>query len=312
MDEDQLRKVEGTTGKLPLFLDRLLDAPSRDFEAAYKKLLSDELIKDIPVQLDSATAAALKVHKERHIQALMACVLGTVPEVDRNDVYDHRYMYFDEESKGHCVNDLVRDCVTTILRKLSSEVFSDPGWLHMCRTTDNPSIRGFMAEQIVITEITLHGLCQVLRRVLKPADSVVFRTGTEGSILVLSSGCVVYIPHAFNYKAIDLLLREITAEKDQQKKVLVAPIQISLQKPEGKKREKSIDGFFPLRHAWLSADEVKEAEVEWHFIWITQMKHRSVEHEASTKAGGKVQLPAYTEHFLSFEQVCPDLAFLCK
>jgi hypothetical protein len=58
MDEEQLIKMEGATGKIPLFLDAILrmgdpDASfDFDFDKAYQQLLKHKLVQEMQTQLN--------------------------------------------------------------------------------------------------------------------------------------------------------------------------------------------------------------------------------------------------------------------
>ena len=309
MDEEQLLRLEGATGIIPLFLNALLtpeetgddgkaDESKTTFDAAYERLLQHPLIQDIPVQLEKFTEqlGTTTVSMPRHFEHLSACVLN-LPLQHRPDVYDHRYLYFGADNKMHCVNNFVRGCVTDLLHKHNSSMMLEANWLNICRDCDNPSVQGFLAENIVIAYIRNNGL--VVDELLKPDEFLIFAKGTEAAIVDKKSGtCILYIPDIFNYKAIDLLLRRVPTNK--QSNVVIVPVQVTLQAPA--QHKKSIAQFFEGHKKWIGG----ATKVAWHFVWITRKAGDPKLHEADVANG----IPAYTEHRLTFAKVCPPLEFL--
>jgi hypothetical protein len=211
--------------------------------------------------------------------------------------YDHRYLYFGADNKMHCVNNFVRGCVTDLLHKHKSTMMLEPTWLNSCSNCENPSVQGFLAENIVIAHIRNNGL--VVSELLKPDDFLIFAKGTEASIVdTKSSKCILYIPDIFNYKAIDLLLRRVPTNKHHE--VVVAPVQVTLQTPA--QHKKSVVEFFQSHAKWIGG----ATQVAWHFVWITRKAGAPTQHKADAANG----TPAYTEHRLAFAKVCPPLEFL--
>ena len=308
MDEEQLLRMEGATGIIPLFLNALLtpeetgddgkaDESKTTFDAAYERLLQHPLIQDIPVQLAMFTTLLDKRFADLHFEHLSACVLEMRKSSPNPVCYDHRYLYFGADNKMHCVNNFVRGCVTDLLHKHKSSMMLEPSWLNSCSNCKNPSVKGFLAENIVIAYIRNNGL--VVDELLKPDEFLIFAKGTEAAIVDKKSGtCILYIPDIFNYKAIDLLLRRVPTNK--QNNVVIAPVHVTLQAPA--QHKKSIAQFFEGHKKWIGG----ATKVAWHFVWITRKAGDPKLHEADVANG----IPAYTEHRLTFAKVCPPLEFL--
>jgi hypothetical protein len=236
--------------------------------------------------------------------------LGIAPKIHYPNLYDHRYLYFSEtDGKGRCVSNLVRDCVAAILRDHDSKIFLDSAWLNICRQTDNPSTQGFLAENSLMSHLKANGT--VVGDKMTPTLHVVFgKDGIAGVLVEQPGSCVQYIPNVFNYKAIDLLLRLVPTAK--QGKVKIVPIQVTMQSPT--QHASSIGKFFSERQAWKGS----ATKVEWHFVWITRGGHIPTLQKVKTaksqsivcKANKKDGLPTFTEHFVSFGDVCQALKFL--
>jgi hypothetical protein len=105
MDEDQLIKMKGATGNIPLFLDTILDAPGLQFDAAYQQLLDHKLVQEMQVQLNKFSATLLKLNDHSttwHLNILQSCTLNLPATLQNPDCYDHRYIYFSETDQlGH-------------------------------------------------------------------------------------------------------------------------------------------------------------------------------------------------------------------
>jgi len=75
--------------------------------------------------------------------------VGPVP-----DIYDHRYFYIDANG-GHCVSGLARNAMARFLREYNSGMFLEQHWFTSLMDTKNPSMQGFIVEQLILSTISL-------------------------------------------------------------------------------------------------------------------------------------------------------------
>ena len=130
-------------------------------------------------------------------------------------IIDHRYFYVMPAvssasnrvcGHGYAVCGVARDILAGMLRKHKTDSqFLRTSWVNSCRDLTNPSSRGFVAEQIVISAICSNGL--VLGSLTyKPTENTMF-TAAESVPLVKEVGCLQFVPQAYNYKHVDSLMR---------------------------------------------------------------------------------------------------------
>ena len=204
-----------------------------------------------------------------------------VPELSENipKLIDHRYFYNTPDPKlgrnvGHCTCGLARKAVGTMLLVGSNVRFCDmdflqslPDYIH------NPSVVGFMIEQAVLSSIALNGLNirpETNRRmVVKAFEEEVPNVDDD------TEGPILYLPQAFNFKAIDgvIVVKEPEPKEGlSEKKLLVLPLQITV----AERHSDSHETFFSEWNTWN--EKLKRFNVEPHFIWITEDGGKPIHH----------------------------------
>ena len=216
-----------------------------------------------------------------HIHILRTFLLGGNPHFDD---YDHRYMYQDDRGLGRIACGLERDCLVSVVRQLDGDVhFVDGSFLSNMKTTQNPSMRGFLIEQACLTYIRNSGLLlpSPVGLLKRPSSSVscwsaethqvvYFDAGSEDIVRSASirTPCVLYIPRPFNYRAIDAIIRRVTfgqnaAGEEIVTGVLLVPIQVTV----SASHKFSPAAFYPRHHVWLS--DVDASVPRQHvFVWL--------------------------------------------
>jgi len=220
---------------------------------------------------------------------------------------DHRYCFRSSVGRGIAICRIVSDTLATMLRAYNSrgdKVFLKHEFVDSAMRCDNPSMKGFMAEQIVLSSINMDGFLFLNKyRDLGQNVSKMSYTWSEEAVLLLETGkCYHYIPAVHNYKHIDSLVRLFPKKRKSEKKrraVLVA-LQSTLQNPT--RHAKSYQ-FFKSDFKMWQRDLDGKFDIEWHFIWIVPkseaMKSRIVE-----KMYYGVQV---TVHRFPFERFCQSL-----
>ena len=212
---------------------------------------------------------------------------------------DHRYFYRIsqsaaqvEDGKGYAVCGIARDALAVVLRRTSEfDPFLSESWFNACNRATNPVIRGFTAEQIIISTIRLSGLR--IDQILCPsAENRFFKTAAE-AILSTEPSCTQYIPEPYNYKHVDSIVRYIVKNKKKKTLYLIA-LQPTLQ--EISQHINSLNFFSDDGdyREWLR-DVPKDCKVEAHFVWIIPKKQYGKCQKSFPK-----EHPTYTEHCISF------------
>eukprot|EP01137_Pigoraptor_chileana_P024198 Opistho-2@91743 len=247
--------------------------------------------------------------------------------------YDHRWFYFDPlpppgDLTGHirAVCSIAWICLARHLREKFSadDEFLSAAFVSSCVQESNPVIRGFRAEQIVISAIRKWGLefrCgETLLQFATPIENSFFDSAAD-TVPIVPSRCVQYVPTSHNMKYVDSVLRfDPDCGTDARKRkatkavsaAMIAGVQITIS-PIGTHLHslaffaRDLDSPFRRR---LSA------ECERYFVWI--VRDAEAEYVRSTwgnhwrvvEQPGHLRprnRPRFTEVCLSFSEVCHAL-----
>ena len=204
-----------------------------------------------------------------------------------HDIYDHRHFYIDANG-GHCVSGLARNAMARFLREYNSGMFLEQHWFTSLMDTKNPSMQGFIVEQLILSTISLNGF-----NGYKPSKTISY----PGKCPTIEWECqeALYLPRSFNFRAIDAVFIKLENSKDK-KVAIVAPIQVTIAKNHPDSEEKF---FRELWSEWVRI--LSDYETEFEFVWIKDIKCRSEEKVdqvmRSTRSGKKMVKP-------SFQRIC--------
>jgi hypothetical protein len=225
------------------------------------------------------------------------------------EAVDHRFFYKQFESgRGAAVCGVARDLLSTFVRQhqQQAQLFLTQPWVNSCRNAVNVVVRGFIAEQIVISAVSSSGI--TLRvgggdQLYNPSQDIIFND--PKAAVTKATACVHYIPKPYNYKYVDSVIRSIDAD---QKRCTIIALQPTLQSIS--RHEHSLKFFAsPALKSWEC--DLEGYSIDWHFVWIVgrneQQQHGGEYPKISEATQGA---PAFTEHCLSFQQVAPSLDFL--
>uniref|UniRef100_U9UR05 Crinkler effector protein N-terminal domain-containing protein n=1 Tax=Rhizophagus irregularis (strain DAOM 181602 / DAOM 197198 / MUCL 43194) TaxID=747089 RepID=U9UR05_RHIID len=306
MNDREKEQIKDITGKIPLFLNFLLEYSLENFEGAFAYLKQKlESIIQIPMTQYSENLLGNKHTWDRHVGLMSSFITNTHPKLGyRYDDYDHRYFYIDDDNICYYVCGLVRDSMAEYLfEKREMEIFTDIKWIsRISEFKNNPSVKGFFVEKACIASIFRNGL--MANRVnFKPGGMECFYNEEEIKFSSNEEKCMFYLPCCWNQEAIDGLL--ISQTKD---KLYVAPVQITLNKDNHSDSErKFFSSIWPNLKPNLSSFEDK---LEIMFIWIT---HRSGTDESvecitkETRNKAHEINPNYTRVVIGFGNVNSDI-----
>jgi hypothetical protein len=235
---------------------------------------------------------------------------GTVKNID------HRWFFkaemtssLYEAGRGYPLCGLAEQNASVLLHK--ERRFDHTLWLNACRESDNPSVQGFLAEQLVIHAVHTKGFElqdeKKTQTKFEPQRQpmVIFQTGDEHRSVHTDSLSYVYSPHAFNYNYIDLLVNQHVT-RSRAKKVALAAFQVTFKTIAAHKE--SLD-FFSSQYRLNWEKGYPGKSIEWHFVWVVR------EDEAIKKRDEYPQRIKYgttpvTVHVRSFKEMSAELDFL--
>jgi len=221
---------------------------------------------------------------------------------DIQNAYDHRYFFFPDSgeepvAKPSC--GWVREVARSLLFEYSESMHKDlvKNFSAYISAAPNPSARGFAIEAVVLAHIRFEGLTWKddygsVEAVLdehgnrlkdKEGKNVafinlhnpqgqryfVFQNGEESSLATQKNATVMYVPRAWNYEAVDCVIRQHSTEK---KVVRVVGVQITMKRDPEVSHKASVDKFFrKVKARWAHdlAEEFKAGfEIQYIWIWV--------------------------------------------
>lgn len=306
------------------------------------RIIREHLRKSIRLTIDLQQSHPATFNDVRSF--LLGCISETaVPDLEPTQ-YDCRYFFRDAHSgSGRCLGGLVRDTVAMLLREMAPFTeWMPPHYLYSAIAgSRNPSVRGFLVEQACIHALLTTPVEYTPGLQLRPSEVRFFDTGSEADALVNDAFCVLYAPRAFNYKAVDAVLRILPAHANsaaaadvvetvpgrlqqlqQACSAVLVPVQITLSSV--KKHEASVAAFFASRAVWLShviaadGSACGDADAQWVFHWIVpkaeadQHAHAREDKDAQqlrTRSGVRTLTPKHAVLIRAIEQLTgkPDL-----
>ncbi|EXX67380.1 uncharacterized protein OCT59_004648 [Rhizophagus irregularis] len=306
MNDQEKEQIKDITGKIPLFLNFLLEYSHENFEGAFAYL--KQKLKSIiqkPMIEYSENLLGNKHTWDRHVGLMSSFITNTHPKLGyRDDDYDHRYFYIKDDDICYYVCGLVRgSMVEYLFEKREMEIFTDIKWIScMADFKNNPSVKGSFVEKACIASIFRNGL--MANRVnFKPGGMEFFYNEKKIKFSSNEEKCMFYLPCCWNQEAIDGLL--ILQTKD---KLYVAPVQITLNKDNHSDSErKFFSSIWPNLKPNLSNFEDK---LEIMFIWITHRSETDESVECITKETRNKNHeinPNYTRVVIGFGNVNSDI-----
>jgi hypothetical protein len=190
--------------------------------------------------------------------------------------------------------------ITFLRENAEIRVFLDRSWLESLNAfRDNPSVIGFIVEQMVISQLAENGLPKNKNFPgLKQAKVSTF----PGNYVALSPlpGTRLYVPQKFNLKAIDALYTCIEGEV-----ATIVPIQITTGKHEDTEKK-----FFQDWMKWVKPIATRGFTMKTYFLWINReggQREEVLEDKRETREVTKVVCPSYTRVFVPIRDVHLDL-----
>ena len=246
-----------------------------------------------------------------YLEIMRACVRGDRVPSNLNDrsLYDLRHFYVDTEEIGRFTCGIAFEAMMSILWTYDDAPFLDGLWYEAVERSDNPIVRGFLAEQICLSHIAAHGLLAVHPK-LDRMSSASFRDKPAfDEFLSTDQTTRLYVPTAYNFMSVDgaILLLDRAS-----KKATIFAIQFTLSQSH-----KQSDEEFHKRlwSTWIKPIVSAEFSVDSTFVWIdTKQPSEHVEPKVvkALRSSDKVVQPEYSVIHVGVEAVHRKLAIALK
>jgi hypothetical protein len=234
---------------------------------------------------------------------------------------DHRYFY-ERDGVSFAVCGPARDVLAVLLRahdkNADKDFFLSNDFVTQCKNNTNPSVKGFQAEQVIISLVNRGGKVwdriadklglvdvQGKQENINFADAALVSVGTTPGLIYH------YSPSAFNFKFLDhkadLLGKKAKTKKGitpKKAKAHLLAFQETLSTVAVHKA--SLDFFFNRDYKMWEQDLKEHFDIEWHFVWVlTEANKKKAEAnkkkaEAKAEDKEKKKKAQFTEHFLAF------------
>jgi hypothetical protein len=308
-----LKMVQDMTGAVPMYLNRFTDVWAEIGDGAYRMQraidqFSSTFAQDIEQQMEQFISDVVK-GSSRYFKAA-DCFLRSDVLAIGGDAVDHRFFYkMRVTGCGAAVCGVARDLLCAFVRQDDDhkQCFLTEPWVNSCRDAGNEVVRGFIAEQIVISSVSSSSGIKLRvggrDQSYVPTQDIVFTT--PSAAVTKSVKCVHYIPKPYNYKYVDSVIRSIDVST---KACTIIALQPTLQTIARHKHSLNFFASMAFK-AWES--DLSDYTVDWHFVWIVRRKEKNSHvgnYPETSKASGGV--PKFTQHCLSYLEVAASLDFL--
>ena len=305
----QKQKIAEDTGRVPMYLSRMIKYFD---EHGNIQLAIEQCAKSLGRECEKALNNFYSENHDDH-QNRIACAKELLREVEPSylpEYMDHQYFYIEKE-QSHAVCGIARATLAIILRAISKTqadaYFLSDEYVQACLRSNNPSVKGFQAEQIAISAINRNGfhLCEKVHR-----DIATSFFQTSKTAVLTGEPCCHYIPKPFNYKFIDSLVRVVKFKKNSsvEKSADIYAIQYTLQQYE--RHKGSLDFFNEEFQPWEG--KIEKKMIKWHFVWILTNDEAKTQRSKNPSLHGKSKRHKkaplwYTEWFYSFQEIADAL-----
>ena len=219
---------------------------------------------------------------------MKACVRGDRVNIDDRKLYDLRYFYVDEHHIGRFTCGLAFESMLSILRTQDNIRLLEDAWYSaVSRSSINPVVRGFLAEQICLSSIATTGLMAVNQKLGRMATATFDTTPNFGDFLSTDHETRLYVPIAYNFNDVDGVILLLDRSSKQ---ASMFPLQFTL----SMKHKKSAEEFYTkLWPTWIEPITLAGFNVQSTFVWIDNKQQPS----------GPVVVPAIVKALRSGDEV---------
>ena len=241
----------------------------------------------------------------RYLTIMRNCVMGDPVSIDDRSLYDLRYFHVDKRGIGRNTCGIALETMTSLLRTYDNTPFLDDSWYSAVSRSANPIVRGFLAEQICISNIATNGL-KVVHPKLGRMTTAIFETAPNFTEFLSSDHETrVYVPTAYNFRAVDGVV--LLLDRSSKQAIMFA-IQFTLSQNH---KQSDKDFHTKLWPSWIEPIESAGYSVQSTFVWIDKKQpseHVEPKLVKSLRSGDKVVHPDYFVVHVGVEMVDSRLA----
>lgn len=183
--------------------------------------------------------------------------------MDQTGCYDKRYFYFEGEV-GHAACGLAWQTLLLIYREWRFSTIRDDSW-YRAISSSNPTVRGYLAEQICLATIARQGLNTVSDLGYGMGVEYFTSIPSWSNLIESRDSTRLYLPNTFKYPAIDAAI----LQRHTEKKARLFLIQLTLAK-----KHKDFESLFYQTKWGAWARGLNSFEVETTFVWIDNHRPR--------------------------------------
>ncbi|PVF93480.1 hypothetical protein CPB86DRAFT_818794 [Serendipita vermifera] len=266
-DEEQ-EVVDSVTGHVPLLLRPLLEFQGKAFDQG-RFLQSEEFDRvgmDIRQFFEDKIQLLHTKQKCDEFARLMGAFLRNSPTLNRDKtLYDQRYFYIQDGYTRYTCG-AAAEAMTVLLRDYHSEDFDPIPWYDAVKGTNNPIVKGFIAEQVCLKQISMNGL-NVVQPELTKMEAIAFPQDPYWNPQITSkTACRLYYPDKYNYRCIDGIILLLKFEPQEAKEAHFFPMQVTLNKVH---KDSEADFYQGIQWpAWKKELENAGFAVKSTFVWI--------------------------------------------
>jgi hypothetical protein len=236
---------------------------------------------------------------------MRACVRGDPVRPNDRSLYDLRHFYVDEKGIGRFTCGIAFETMMSMLRTHDDAAFVDDLWYTAVSQSDNPIVRGFLAEQICLSYIAANGLMAVDPKLGRMSTTSFDKQPAFAQLLSTDHTIRLYVPTAYNFMAVDGVILFLDRAS---KKATMFSIQFTLSL-----NYKQSDKEFHTRLWSTWTEPIVSAGFSVHstFVWIDKKQpsdHVEREIVRMLRSGDKVVHPEYSVVHVGVEMVHSRLA----
>jgi hypothetical protein len=239
------------------------------------------------------------------LDIMKACLQKRPVPVDDRTLYDLRYFYVDANQVAHYTCGVAFETMMRQLR-IRTEQFCQDEWYATVRSSGNPVVQGFVAEDICLAAIGKDGL-MVVNEQLGPMSRATFTIKPQWDLCFRSSAHTRYlfVPSVYNFRAVDGVI--LLLDRANQMAHML-PIQITLSM-----RQRDSDEVFytTMWSDWVTGLTEAGLVVQSTFIYIDRKQPTAEVVPEVVKVlrnATKVVHPEYRRIHVGIEQVDRRLA----
>lgn len=148
-----------------------------------------------------------------------ACLQSSRVEHNPREVYDFRYFYVDSDDIGHFTCGVAFEIITSLFREYRQvSVFCDEKWYSAVGwSSENSVVQAFLAEHICLSQIVSSGLLVVSRNLGRMSYTTFIDKPNWRDQLASDHTVRLYIPIAYNFRAVDAAILYHNAQKKKKK-----------------------------------------------------------------------------------------------